>query len=94
MSRYTAGGLLPIPLGIAMLPLIDRLGFPDKAKFSLMCHHTRRLLLIEPTSRDIDTQASTRVVDILVFRYSLGLPTGFVKASLIGFNQLSPDGGC
>ena len=44
------------------------------------------ILLIEPTSRDIATQASTRVVDILVFRYALGLSTGFVIASLINLD--------
>lgn len=42
MSRYTAVGLLHIPLGIALSCYHD-LGFTDKAEFSLMCYHIRRL---------------------------------------------------
>lgn len=42
ISRYTAVGLLHIPLGIALSHL-SNLGFTDKAGFSLMCYHIRRL---------------------------------------------------
>lgn len=39
---------------------------------------------IEPTSKNIATQASTSVVDILAFRVFFSLSTGFQSASLIG----------
>ncbi len=48
---------------------------------------------IEPTSRDIATQASTSVVGILVIRSLFGLPTGFQGASLINLFYPSSDGG-
>jgi len=53
-------------------------------------NHQRYVLVetegVEPSSKDIATQASTRVVDILVFHCSLGLSTGFVTASLINLD--------
>lgn len=45
MSRYTAVGLLHIPLGIALSYKNYDLGFTDKARFSLVCCHTRRLII-------------------------------------------------
>ena len=39
---------------------------------------------VEPTSRNIGTQASTSVVDILLFRVFFRLSTGIRSASLIG----------
>ena len=48
---------------------------------------------IEPTSKDIATQASTGVFGILCFAKHLGLPTGFKVASPIDFNDLSSDCG-
>lgn len=39
---------------------------------------------IEPTSKNIATQASTNIVDILALRIFFGLSTGFRSASLIG----------
>ncbi len=63
--------------------IVDDLEFIDKAKLSLMCYHIRRPFLIEPTSRNNDTYASTSVVTVLAFRRQFGPATGFLVASLI-----------